>query len=109
MLELKDFFHLPQVDALIEQIVADGPGMVIVAGLDPRPLAAPAGGGGFLPSGRSTIFRILVRHMLAAHSRARAVVVAESKDAVGRAAMRQAAAATSVLIDVRSTVMTGGV
>jgi serine phosphatase RsbU (regulator of sigma subunit) len=82
VLELKDFFHLPQVDALMEQIVADGPGLVVVAGLDPRPLAAPAGAGGFLPSGRSTIFRILMRQMLAAHSRARAVVVAESKDAV---------------------------
>src|SRR5512137_1173901 len=66
----------------MEQIVADGPGLVIVAGLDPRPLAAPAAAGGFLPSGRSTIFRILVRQMLTAHSRARAVVVAETKDTV---------------------------
>jgi serine phosphatase RsbU (regulator of sigma subunit) len=82
VLELKDFFHLPQVDALMEQIVADGPGLVVVAGLDPRPLAAPAGAGGFLPSGRSTIFRILMRQILTAHGRARAVVVAETKDAV---------------------------
>ena len=35
--------------------------------------------------------------------------VAESKYAIGRVAKRQAAATTSVLVDVRSTVMTGGV
>jgi serine phosphatase RsbU (regulator of sigma subunit) len=82
MLELKDFFHLPQVDALVEQLVADGPGLVVVAGLDPRPLAAPAAAGGFLPSGRSTIFGILVRQILTARQAGRAIVVAETKDAV---------------------------
>jgi hypothetical protein len=35
--------------------------------------------------------------------------VGESRYAVGRIAKRQAAATTSVLIDIRSTVMTGGV
>jgi serine phosphatase RsbU (regulator of sigma subunit) len=82
MLELKDFFHLPQLDALVEQILANGPGLGVVAGLDPRPLAAPAATAGFLPSGRSAIFRILMRHMLAADRRAKAIVVAESKDTV---------------------------
>jgi hypothetical protein len=35
--------------------------------------------------------------------------VATSQGAIGRIAKRQAAAATSVLVDIRSTVMTGGV
>ena len=35
--------------------------------------------------------------------------VAESRCAIGRAAKRQAIAATGVLVDIRSTVMTGGV
>jgi hypothetical protein len=35
--------------------------------------------------------------------------VAASRYAVGRIAKRQAAATTSVLVDVRSTIMTGGV
>jgi hypothetical protein len=35
--------------------------------------------------------------------------VAESRYAIGRVAKRQASAATSVLVDIRSTVMTGGV
>ena len=37
MLELKDFFHLSQLDELLEQLAADEPGLVVVAGLDPRP------------------------------------------------------------------------
>ena len=37
------------------------------------------------------------------------VKVAAAKDAIGRVAKRQPAAGTSVLVDIRSTVMTGGV
>lgn len=61
MLDLKDFFHLPPVDALVEQLVADKSGLIIVAGLDPP--AAPATADGFLPSGRAAIFRILMRQI----------------------------------------------
>ncbi len=82
MLELKDFVHLPQMDTLIEQLVADRPGLVLVAGLDPRPVASAKPAAPFLPSGRSTFFGILVREMLAAHRRGRVVVIAENKDAV---------------------------
>jgi sigma-B regulation protein RsbU (phosphoserine phosphatase) len=82
VLELKDFFHLPQVEPLVEQLVADGPGLVIVAGLDPRPLLLAADPAGFLPSGRAAIFRILMRQMLDAHPGTRATVVAEPQDAI---------------------------
>ena len=37
------------------------------------------------------------------------VKVSDSKDAIGRVAKRQPDAGTSVLVDIRSTVMTGGV
>jgi serine phosphatase RsbU (regulator of sigma subunit) len=82
MLELKDFFHLPQVDALVEQLVTDKPGLIVVAGLDPRSLAAPYISDGFLPSGRLTIFRILMREILTAHQPAQAIVVTEDKEIV---------------------------
>jgi sigma-B regulation protein RsbU (phosphoserine phosphatase) len=82
MLTLQDFFHLPQVDTLIEQLIADGPGLIVVAGLDPRPLTQSATSDRLLPSGRSAIFRILMREMLAADRSTRAIVVAETKDAV---------------------------
>ncbi|NDJ77968.1 MAG: GAF domain-containing protein, partial [Chloroflexi bacterium] len=76
MLKLADFFHLPQVDTFLEQLTHDGPGLAVVAGLDLR------SGEGFLPSGRSTIFRILMREILAANPDAHCVVVTRAKDAV---------------------------
>lgn len=82
MLELKDFFHLPQIDTLVEQMLDDGPGLIVVAGLDPRPLPASAANTSFLPSGRSAIFRILMRQMLTVDRQANAILVAETKDAV---------------------------
>jgi serine phosphatase RsbU (regulator of sigma subunit) len=82
LLELKDFYHLPQVEPLFEQLAADGPGLIVVAGLDPRPLAGGAAGDRFLPSGRSAIFRIVMRQILAARPRSQAIVVAESEEAV---------------------------
>jgi serine phosphatase RsbU (regulator of sigma subunit) len=83
MLELKDFYHLPQLEALVQEIVADGPGLIVIAGLDPRlPSASAPPGEGFLPSGRSAIFRILMRQILTAHPSARAVVVTDDRDSV---------------------------
>jgi serine phosphatase RsbU (regulator of sigma subunit) len=80
MLKLEDFFHLPQLDPLVEQLVAgEPPGLVIVAGLDPLLTTAPETGGGFLPSGRQTIFRILMRQILEANPSARAIIVAEDE------------------------------
>jgi serine phosphatase RsbU (regulator of sigma subunit) len=81
MLDLQDFFHLPEVDGYLEQLAADGPGLVIVAGLaSPVAPEHPADGDGFLPSGRAAIFRILTRHLLARHPEARAIVVSETRD-----------------------------
>jgi serine phosphatase RsbU (regulator of sigma subunit) len=82
MLELKDFYHLPQVELLIGQVVVDGPGLIVVAGLDPRPLSTSSAGGGFLPSGRSAILRILMRQVLVANPNAQAIVIAETEDGI---------------------------
>ena len=79
MLKLGDFFHLPQVDTHFEQLIADGPGLRIVAGFDPR---ATTTGSGFLPSGHTTIFRILMREIWAAHPEATSVIVAEDSAAI---------------------------
>jgi hypothetical protein len=81
MLALKDFYHLPQVDSLVQQVVSGRPGLVVVAELDPRPQAAAAVDG-FLPSGRATIFGILAREVLAAHPAAQATLVSAQRDAV---------------------------
>lgn len=81
MLTLKDFLHLPQLDEVVAEVVSGEPGLVVVAGLDRRPATAEEGGDGFLPSGRATFFRILMREMLererpAGNSNPRAIVVA---------------------------------
>jgi sigma-B regulation protein RsbU (phosphoserine phosphatase) len=82
MLELKDFFHLPQLDALIEQLADEEWGLIVVAGLDPRLPSMSPMGDGFLPSGRTTIFRILMRQILIAHPSADATIITEDRDLI---------------------------
>jgi hypothetical protein len=79
-LDLKDIVHLPKVEPLFERIVAGDPGMVLVAGMDPRPHALPSGGEALLPSGRAAIFRILMHQMLLRHPAWQATIVAETRD-----------------------------
>jgi sigma-B regulation protein RsbU (phosphoserine phosphatase) len=80
MLGLRDFFHLPQVDELVEKMVHERSGLMVVAGLDARPVPDEAVHGGFLPSGRTTIFRILVDEFLLADASMHAILVTENKD-----------------------------
>ena len=86
MLKFDDFFHLPQLDDCIAELARVRQGMIIIAGLDPRPQA----GGDLLPSGRSTIFRALVGTILHDETLT-AAVVAGQRDAVrvGRAQQRR--------------------
>lgn len=44
MLKFNDFVHLPELNRFVEQMLHDDAGLMIVAGLDPRSLAAPSGG-----------------------------------------------------------------
>jgi len=77
MLSLRDFFHLPQVDSLIDLITHEPTGLILVVGLDPRDHLDPAH---FIPSGRTGIFRILVRQILEENSKLSAMVVAGNRD-----------------------------
>jgi phosphoserine phosphatase RsbU/P len=80
MLELKDFIHLPALDPLIGQLLADDTGLTVVAGLDPRPEISEAAG---VPgSGRMTIFRILVRQILESEPQTKALIVARQRGLV---------------------------
>jgi serine phosphatase RsbU (regulator of sigma subunit) len=79
MLKLRDFFHLPQVDSLLNQMLGDLKGIVVVAGLDQREGMQLGLEGGFLPSGRSTIFGILLDEIMTAHPQARGVVISADK------------------------------
>jgi serine phosphatase RsbU (regulator of sigma subunit) len=75
MLKLDDLTHLPHVEGLLAEIAAGGPGLVVVAGLDPRTSILPRGEAGLLPSGRPTIWRMLAREMLDARPRQQALLV----------------------------------
>jgi serine phosphatase RsbU (regulator of sigma subunit) len=79
MLGLNDFFHLPEVDNLLVELAAQKTGLSLVAGLEAHPAA---GGGGFIPSGRATIFRILARQLLSEGAGGKAALVAEQRDAL---------------------------
>ena len=79
MLKLRDFYHLPQVDTFIEQMVADGPGLLLVAGLDSRPAAAGKTAASLSSSGRSTLLRLLVDQSLEGRPQSRCMVISEEK------------------------------
>jgi serine phosphatase RsbU (regulator of sigma subunit) len=78
MLKLRDFLHLPQLDALVNQLVADETGMVILAGIEARPASLDAPGT-ITPSGLSAIFNILMQEILLARPLAQAVIIAEER------------------------------
>lgn len=81
MLELRHFLRLPELDPLVERLIADGPGLIVVAGLDPRPHAEGAEEG-FLPSGRAGVLRILLSEILAAHPAVRAIAIVEDQRSI---------------------------
>jgi serine phosphatase RsbU (regulator of sigma subunit) len=89
MLKLADFFHLPEVDALVARVIADEPGLILVTGLDSR----PTDGDTVIASGRATVFRILMREIMAADPDTRALVVTQDRETVRvpRALKRQVA------------------
>ena len=98
MLSLRDFFHLPKVDPLIEQITHEPVGLILVAGMDPRDYQDSTH---TISSGRMGIFRILVRQILERNPDLRATVVSQSRDTV-RVSRRLRRQVTYKLVDSTS-------
>jgi serine phosphatase RsbU (regulator of sigma subunit) len=82
MFELRDFFHLSQLDPLFDQIVSSQRGLIIVAGLDQRPLPKLPIGNLFLPSGRSTLLRVLMEAILTVRPSNRCMVITQDRNLV---------------------------
>jgi serine phosphatase RsbU (regulator of sigma subunit) len=82
VLEIKDFIHLPKLERFIEELVEEASGLVLIAGLDPRPHAQSKDLASFLPTGRSTIFRIFARQMVDNQPGSQCIIIAKNKDAV---------------------------
>ncbi|HEX2980353.1 MAG TPA: hypothetical protein VHO48_08825 [Anaerolineaceae bacterium] len=81
MLKFADFNHLPQLDPLIARLIAEKPGLVVVAGMDPNPVSGEwLAGEVFLPSGRPSIFSMLAQQMVSEHPGERAVVLTRNKE-----------------------------
>lgn len=78
MLGLKDFFRMPQIDGLVDQLVRDAPGLVVVAGMESRHVPGEDESAHWLLSGKTTILRILMQEILTVHERANCVVFPQS-------------------------------
>jgi serine phosphatase RsbU (regulator of sigma subunit) len=76
MLKLDHFVHLPELDTFFERISTSEPGLIIVSGLEPRTTLINQES--FLPSGRSTIFRVLA-HEILAHLAGPAIAITQDK------------------------------
>lgn len=86
MLDLNAFYHLPQLDALFDEIARTAAGLVIVAGMEPRAQIEHAA---FPSSGRGFVYGILARQILDARPRTRTAVVSEHKDGTLRLSTRE--------------------
>lgn len=65
MLRLDDFYHLPQLNPLIDRMIRDErPGVRVITGLEIGAQSALAECPHFLPSSRSTLFDILLYRAL---------------------------------------------
>ncbi|NJN14896.1 MAG: hypothetical protein HC822_00575 [Oscillochloris sp.] len=62
-MRLDDFFHLPAVTDAFARLMQDQAGLIVIAGLDLLPLKGEAEST-LLPSGRTTIFRVLAETLL---------------------------------------------
>lgn len=79
MFKLRDFLHLPQLDSLMEQLVRDGQGMVVLAGIEARQGPASSPGESITPSGLSALFNILLQEIMLGNPHMQALVIAEGK------------------------------
>ena len=88
MLKLRDFLHLPQLDSLFSQLISDEPGLIVLAGIDVRPVQFGRSGpstttlpssDSFTPSGLSAFFNILIQEILLAHPLSNALIVSTDR------------------------------
>lgn len=78
MLKLRDFLHLPQLDSLVSQLVADESGAIVLAGIEARPDASGVGET-ITASGLSAIFNILLQEIMLSRPQAQAVIISEER------------------------------
>ena len=96
MLKLSDFYHLPQLNSWIDQLINDQSGLAVIAGIESSgneqpvwtddesvqdsPMLPSRPGDGLLPSGLSTLFGILIQAILSADPLSQAIFISKDKD-----------------------------
>ena len=76
MIGLRDFLHLPQVDGLVDAIADTPAGLILVVGHESPSYTD------LLPSGRSTVYRILMHRLVERNRAGRALRIAVSPDPI---------------------------
>jgi len=79
MLKLRDFFHLPELDGLVDQFLRSRSGLSIVAGIDTHQGSRLSGPAMTFSSGRSTLFGILVQEILVQSKSIQAIIIGRDK------------------------------
>jgi serine phosphatase RsbU (regulator of sigma subunit) len=78
MFKLRDFLHIPQLDPLFKEMISDNTGLIIISGLDSHPIPSSKTEI-LLPSGRGTIFNIVLQEILSTHTEFKATILASDK------------------------------
>ncbi|HVN54007.1 MAG TPA: SpoIIE family protein phosphatase [Anaerolineaceae bacterium] len=80
MLRLKNFVDFPQLDAVSSELAACRSGMIVVSGMDPRPEVIENLEDRVLPSGRNTIYGVLVQEILTTQPNLSAAILVRDED-----------------------------
>ena len=82
MLSLKDFFHVPRLNQLINSLVRDAPGLIVIAGLEPNSLSNDELNTRRMVSGKTTILRLLMREILTFYPQMHCILYAEGENPI---------------------------
>jgi len=82
LLSLKDFFHVPRLNQLINSLVQDVPGLIVVAGLEPNAISNDGLNIRRMVSGKTTILRLLMREILTFYPQMHCILYTEGENPI---------------------------
>lgn len=79
MFQLRDFYHLPELENCLEQMINASRGLMLVAGTAIRTAGLTGAVDVALPSGRATIVNMFFNEIMAAQPHLRAVIIGQDR------------------------------
>jgi serine phosphatase RsbU (regulator of sigma subunit) len=79
MFQLRDFYHLPELEACLEQMIREPHGLMLVAGTAARSSIQSGAVDVALPSGRAAMMNMIFNEVLSAHPQMRAVMIGKDR------------------------------